>query len=45
MTLLEAIQEWDEAEVIRHLESGELELTGNFRGAETELLIDWAEAQ
>lgn len=41
MTLLEALRDQTEAEVVSALEAGTLPLTGNFRGLEAEVASGW----
>ena len=44
-TLLEALTKFDEGQVLEMLKSGELELTGNFKGHEKEVAADWEKVE
>ena len=43
-TLLEALSKFDEDVVVEMLASGELSLTGNFRGHEAEVVASYKES-
>ena len=47
MTLLETLwnNEGDEAETVAALDSGDLQLSGNFRGHEAEVVADYNEGK
>jgi hypothetical protein len=45
LTMLEALATYSEEEVVERLTDGRLQLAGNFRGHELEVVQSWVEAQ